>query len=146
MKVTAISVVIILSLSYFTKPKPSDLPQDVGWVQNPTPLIMLAIIDVESKGNPRARRLEPQLMKKHGWPAAWATSYGLTQVVYGYHKDKCGLKSPNDLYNPRTNIACGLRVYNDCLKARGSVSGALGCYNGDRTGRYAKRVLSRVKN
>lgn len=102
--------------------------------------IMLAIIEVESGGNPRARRFEPHLVERYGWESSWAYSYGLTQVVYGFHYKRCGLKSPEDLYNAKTNIKCGTKIFKDCLSKEGSLNDALGCYNGDRTGKYAGRV------
>lgn len=104
--------------------------------------IMLAIIQVESGSNPRARRYEPHLVKRYGWESSWAYSYGLTQVVYGFHYKRCGLKSPEDLYDAKTNIKCGTRIFKDCLLKEGSLNKALGCYNGDRTGKYASRVRS----
>lgn len=106
--------------------------------------IMVALIKVESSGNPGARRFEPHLVKKYGWPKSWGYSYGLTQVVYGFHRKRCGLKSPADLYNPKINIKCGALIFKDCQRKTDSLAAALGCYNGDKSGRYARKVMANL--
>ena len=102
--------------------------------------IMLAIIQVESSGNPFAMRYEPHLVKRYGWDKSWGYSYGLTQVVYGFHYKTCNLKSPSELFNPVANIKCGTKIFLHCHARHGSLRGALNCYNGDKSGRYARKV------
>lgn len=106
--------------------------------------IMLALIKVESSGNPTARRFEPHLIKRYGWPKSWGYSYGLTQVVYGFHRRRCGLKSPAELYDAKINIKCGTRIFKECQQKTGSLAEALGCYNGDRSGKYARKVMANL--
>lgn len=142
MKIIALSIGILFALNSLSPVK--DVRKDMGQVDPFVP-VMLALIKVESGGDIRARRLEPHLMDRYGFKSHEATSYGLTQVVYGFHKDRCGLKSHTDLYDPITNIDCGAKVLKDCYKRTGSISEALGCYNGDRSGRYARKVLNNIK-
>ena len=106
--------------------------------------IMLALIKVESSNNPTARRFEPHLVRRYGWPKSWGYSYGLTQVVYGFHHKRCGLKSPAELYDAKINIKCGARILKDCQEKNDSLVAALGCYNGDRSGKYARKVMAHL--
>lgn len=131
-------------LSGCTTREPHQKPQEP-----PLATIIRAIIEVESSGNPRAFRFEPHLIKRYGWQKSWGYSYGLTQVVYGFHFKRCGLKSPADLWEPKLNIKCGTKIFLDCRAKTHSLTAALGCYNGDRTGRYARRVeaaLARISS
>lgn len=41
------------------------------------------------------------------------TSYGYMQIIYGFHKDKCGLESFVDLLDTKTNICCGAKIMRD---------------------------------
>jgi hypothetical protein len=41
----------------------------------------------------------------------YATSYGIFQVVYGWHGTTCGLTSPDELKDPKTNLLCALKVW-----------------------------------
>jgi len=106
--------------------------------------IFRALVFTESRYKPEAERFEAKLFKKMQLKANWkeknlATSYGLTQVIYGFHKDKCNLKSHRQLLIPRTSIKCGLIVLRNCYDRFKTLDGALGCYNGDRK-LYPKRV------
>ena len=102
--------------------------------------IILAIIQVESKGNPFATRYEPHLIKKYKWHKSWGYSYGLMQVVFGFHYKTCNLASPGELFNPLKNIECGSKIFLSCHSRYRSLRGALNCYNGDKSGRYARKV------
>ena len=120
--------------------------------------LTLAIIRQESGVNMRhdRMRLEPHLIsrfKKQAWEndiehQAKATSFGLMQVVYGIHKERCHLKSYADLFNPEINLKCGIHVFKDCFsrqKAQDKVNrvkGALLCYNGGKT--YPDQVLGKL--
>jgi soluble lytic murein transglycosylase-like protein len=135
--IIAITAVLFLMVGRISaenkKPKPPNLSD-----------IMLALIKVESSSNPNARRFEPHLVKRYKWPKSWGYSYGLTQVVYGFHYKRCGLKSPADLYDPKINIKCGARVLKDCQQKTDSLTAALGCYNGDKSGKYARKVMAHL--
>lgn len=93
-----------------------------------SPHITLAMAYQESgKGFRTDRvRFEPHLMKRFkDRMEPWmlndverqmvASSHGLLQVVYGWHKKTCGLDSYTQLYQPSINIRCGLRVFKDAL-------------------------------
>lgn len=80
-----------------------------------------------------------------------ATSFGLTQVVYGLHKGTCNLQSYADLFDREKNLECGLTVLKKCLDVHKNqqissdrLRKALGCYNGDGTGGYASKVMAVV--
>ncbi len=104
-----------------------------------------AVIFTESKFDEKAKNPEKSLcgkMAAKGWKKSDCQSRGLMGVVYGWHKDFCGLKSPNDLYDPATNITCGAKVLSQKLKmANGDVEKGLGFYNGDKSGQYAGKVI-----
>jgi hypothetical protein len=106
--------------------------------------IMLALIKVESSGNPLAKKFEPHLVKRYGWRKSWGYSYGLTQVVFGFHYKTCGLKYPSELYNPIKNIKCGTKIFLNCRARFPSLKDALGCYNGDKSGNYAAKVMAHL--
>lgn len=149
MKIIVLSLGILFALNALS-PKRKYPPQDMGQVDPFVP-VMLALIKVESGGDIRARRLEPHLMAKRGWQAHEATSYGLTQVIYGWHKETCQLKSHTDLYDPITNIDCGAKILKDCIRIKGSLEEGLECYNRgpgakpDPNKIYSKKVLNNIK-
>lgn len=121
-------------------------------------LLTLAIIRQESGATMRHDRMrfEPHLLsrfRRQAWEndiehQAKATSFGLMQVVYGLHKERCHLKSYADLFNPEINIKCGITVFRDCFERQKSaekiarIKGALTCYNGGKT--YADEVLGKL--
>ena len=80
---------------------------------------------------------------------AYASSWGLGQVVYGIWHKFCGLDSYSDLLDPETNLNCAASILRECLDRRkessnfDKVRGCLSEYNGDRTGRYSREVLDR---
>lgn len=111
------------------------------------PALIEAIIDVESSWRLDAMRFEPHLaarFRDEGLRAdevtPHATSFGLMQIVYGLHRDRCKLRSHTDLLDAETNVRCGVAVLSACRKREGSVVDALICYNGSEA--YAVRVLS----
>ena len=127
------------------------------------PLITKALIVQESGTNMRPDRLrhEPHLLKRFRRETYMtdieyemlATSVGLTQVVYGLHKDTCKLTSYTDLLDREKNLECGLTVLKSCLAYNKTervpsmrLRKALGCYNGDGTGGYADSVMSTLAN
>lgn len=65
--------------------------------------VVLSVIHVESSGNPQAFS---------------QGNYGLMQIRFATAKEmKCGVKRPEDLYNPEINIRCGC-AYLDKQMAR----------------------------
>lgn len=106
-----------------------------------------AVIAQESGGKSKAKNSEKKLcrvMSAKGWTKTDCASRGLMGVVYGWHKDSCGLSSPSDLYDPATNIRCGAAVLKEKIKlANGDIRKGLNFYNADKSGRYAVKVLSK---
>ena len=91
------------------------------------PKLLLGIISVESRFNPRAH-------SKHG-------AKGLMQVMHRIHKDKIRGRDP---YRADVSVEVGSRIFKDCMTSkRGNVRKALTCYNGGGR-KYASLVLSAV--
>jgi soluble lytic murein transglycosylase-like protein len=91
------------------------------------PKLLLGIISVESRFNPRAH-------SKHG-------AKGLMQVMHRIHRDKLRGRDP---YRADVSVEVGSRIFKDCMTAnRGNVRRALTCYNGGGR-KYAALVLSAV--
>lgn len=123
-------------------------------------LLLVALMHQESgkQLRPDRMRFEPHLhgrFKCAAWMndaecKSYATSWGLTQVVYGFWREHCGLESYSDLLNPEININCGASILGECLKRQGGLGKVeryktcLGQYNGDRTGKYAGEVLQHL--
>jgi len=95
------------------------------------PMLILAVIAVESRFNPFA--------------ASEQGALGLMQVVPRFHKDKIeGAGAPSMLL-PEANIAIGTLILKDSIRRGGSDAAGLQLYNGafeDETRAYANRVLS----
>ena len=96
------------------------------------PLLLVAMIAVESSFNPKA--------KSH------AGALGLMQVIPRWHMDKIGHDNDHTvLFDPRFNVQVGTLVLLEGLQRYGSLEAALQYYNGarhDPEKRYTKRVLS----
>jgi soluble lytic murein transglycosylase-like protein len=96
------------------------------------PMLILAVIAVESRFNPFA--------------ASEQGALGLMQVVPRFHKDKLpGDGAPATMLQPEANIALGTRILKDSIRRGGSDEAGLQLYNGafdDETRAYANRVLS----
>ena len=96
------------------------------------PLLIVAMIAVESSFNPKA--------KSH------AGALGLMQVIPRWHMDKIGHDNDHTvLFDPRFNVQIGTLVLLEGLQRYGSLEEALQYYNGarhDPERRYTKRVLS----
>lgn len=125
-----------------------------------SPLLLTALITQESGQQLRTDRMRYEA-HLHGrfrcerWMndtecKALSTSWGLTQVVYGFWKDACGLKSYSDLLDPEINVACGASILGKCLTSNIKMQKiaryklCLGQYNGDKTGTYAQEVLGHL--
>lgn len=125
-------------------------------------LLLTALVTQESgqQMRPDRMRYEPHLQGRFKCPTwaneaeckAYATSWGLAQVVYGFWKDACGLESYSDLLDPEINLNCGASIMGACLARNTRMSKVeryklcLGQYNGDKTGNYAREVLEHLTN
>ena len=103
----------------------------IGRERRIDPLLILAIIGVESGFNPFAE--SPMGAR------------GLMQVIPRFHMDKV----PKDmgvqhLFDPAVNIQVGVRVLEEAIRRRGGLTAGLQYYAGssDSAGRYANRVLA----
>lgn len=103
-----------------------------GKVTAVDPLLILAVISVESRFNPVA---ESNFGAK-----------GLMQIIPKFHKDKLiGHGGEEALLNPEVNILVGAQVLREYLRRFGGTETALQAYNGafeEPTSQYAKQVLS----
>lgn len=105
---------------------------DAGQQVGLDPLLILAVMAVESRLNPIA---ESETGAK-----------GLMQVIPSYHKDKI---RPNEggqsMLDPMTNVLLGARILKDYIRRTGSLESGLQFYNGalsDTTSQYAQKVLA----
>lgn len=100
------------------------------------PLLIVAIMAVESSFNPRA-------VSNMG-------AQGLMQVIPRYHQDKIGKnKSKYALFDPELNVRVGAEVLHEGLRRYGSMQRALQYYNGslrDPNARYTRKVMSIKKH
>jgi len=95
------------------------------------PMLILAVIAVESRFNPFA--------------ASEQGAVGLMQIVPRFHMDKIGAEGAPSVLAPDMNIAVGARILKDSIQRGGSDAAGLQLYNGsfdDETRAYANRVLS----
>jgi len=101
--------------------------------KNLDPLLVLAVISIESRYNPFAE--------------SHVGARGLMQVLARVHRDKFeGFAAGTDaIYHPEVNIKVGAQILYDCIRRRGSVKGGLSCYVGAvgaSDGGYGTRVLA----
>jgi soluble lytic murein transglycosylase-like protein len=92
------------------------------------PLLIIAVIAVESRFNPIAQ--------------SDGGAMGLMQVIPHYHADKLG---DGSVLDPETNIQLGARVLKEYLRRGGTEVAGLQLYNGssgDPDNGYAQRVLA----
>jgi soluble lytic murein transglycosylase-like protein len=92
------------------------------------PLLILAVIAVESSFNPIAESEQGAM--------------GLMQIVPRFHADKLDAV---DVLQPHANIAVGARILHDAIRRGGGEVAGLQLYNGspdDETQAYANRVLA----
>lgn len=102
-----------------------------GIRQNLDPMLILAVIAVESRFNPFA--------------ASEQGALGLMQIVPRFHKDKLPDDGAPAMLEPEANIAVGARILKDSIRRGGSDEAGLQLYNGafdDDTRAYANRVLT----
>lgn len=96
------------------------------------PLLIIALISVESAFNPTAESI---------WGAQ-----GLTQVIPRFHPEKLALFGPSaSLLDPKVSIFVGAQVLREYIRATGSVEGGLQRYVGsieDPDQIYSNKVLN----
>jgi soluble lytic murein transglycosylase-like protein len=96
------------------------------------PLLVLAVIAVESSFNPNAQSL--------------AGAQGLMQVVPRYHEDKLEEHGGSGaVLDPTVNILVGTRILEQYIRHTGNLEAGLQRYNGalsDASSRYARKVLA----
>lgn len=96
------------------------------------PLLILAVIAIESRFNPIAESV--------------VGAKGLMQVIPKYHQDKLNAFGGEDsVFDPITNIMVGARILKDAMRRGGGLMPGLQLYNGafsDETQRYALKVMA----
>jgi soluble lytic murein transglycosylase-like protein len=93
------------------------------------PLLLLAVIAVESRYNPFAE--------------SSVGAQGLMQVMTSVHQSKFDAYGKKGALDPVANIRVGAGILKDCIKRRGSVTGGLACYvgsSGANDGGYGDKV------
>jgi len=106
--------------------------EETGRVQGIDPLLIVAMIGIESRFNPFAESA--------------AGAQGLMQVIPRFHLDKMGPDADEDsLFDPLENIRVGTMVLKEGMRRTGGLQAALQYYGGapdDPSTSYAKKVLS----
>ncbi len=99
------------------------------------PLVVLAVISIESGFNPLAESV--------------AGAKGLMQIIPRFHRDKLAEHGgEHAVLDPESNIRVGARILQEYVQRAGSLLGGLQFYNGaarDSTARYAHKVLAEHK-
>lgn len=93
------------------------------------PLLVVAVIGIESRFNPVAQ--------------SEAGAVGLMQVIPRFHGDKIAAAGGGSILDPGHNIAVGARILKESIRRGGTEADGLQLYNGaaeDPTSAYAKRV------
>jgi soluble lytic murein transglycosylase-like protein len=94
------------------------------------PLLIIAVIAVESRFNPIAE--------------SDAGAQGLMQVIPGYHKDRLEAAGVDSVLDPHDNIRLGAQILKDYIRQGGTEVAGLQIYSGsaaDATNAYAAKVL-----
>jgi soluble lytic murein transglycosylase-like protein len=96
------------------------------------PLLILAVIAIESRFNPIAESV--------------VGAKGLMQIVPDMHPEQPGtLRGAQAMLDPTINIQTGARILSECIDREGSLEGGLQLYNGaasDTSTRYAQKVMA----
>ena len=96
------------------------------------PLLVLAVISVESRFNPIAESV--------------MGAKGLMQIIPKYHLDKLRAAGGEDMvFDPESNIHIGARILQEYVYRTGTLEAGLQFYNGawrDNSAQYAQKVLS----
>lgn len=91
---------------------------------NVDPTLVLAVAEVESEFNPKAK-------------SASSSAYGLMQVIPYWHKEKIRNR---DMRQAKDQIAVGAEVLAEYIESGGSVKAALKLYSGGSS-KYATKVI-----
>jgi len=94
------------------------------------PLLLIAVIAIESRFNPIAQ--------------SDGGAVGLMQVIPRYHTDKLDAAGRNAVLDPHMNIQLGAKILKEYIARGGNEIAGLQLYNGssaDATNAYANRVL-----
>lgn len=106
--------------------------QDAGELTGIDPLLIVAVMAVESSFNPYAESA--------------SGAQGLMQVIPRFHMDKIGKGGGHDaLFDPELNVRVGTLVLHEGLRRYGSLQAALQYYGGalsDPDASYANKVLA----
>ncbi len=108
----------------------------VGEETKVNPLLILAVMSVESRFNPYAE--------------SGVGAQGLMQVMTRVHTDKFEQLGHDQAgaFHPEINIRVGAQILADCIKRRGSEAEGLKCYvgaSGPDDGGYSKKVLGEMR-
>jgi soluble lytic murein transglycosylase-like protein len=119
------------------------LIRDVSTLHELDPLVIEAMVRVESSGRANAYRYEPAFWTRylagHATykamnPHRASASYGLMQVMYPTARAHGFRGEPEELFVPRTSLHYGCLVLKDCLAwSQGHLDSALAAYNGGKT-------------
>jgi soluble lytic murein transglycosylase-like protein len=107
--------------------------QIAGARVNLDPLLILAVVAIESRFNPFAESV--------------VGAQGLMQIIPKYHQDKIDAagSGKNALLDPHTNIQVGVRVLKESIQRAGSLEAGLQQYAGapdDSDAQYASKVMA----
>ena len=108
-----------------------EMAELVGKERRIDPLLIVAIIGIESRFNPFAES-----------PLG---AQGLMQIIPRFHLDKLpGDAGESPLLDPETNIRVGVHVLEEAIRRRGGLVAGLQSYAGssDPSGSYASKVLA----
>ena len=107
---------------------------DAGQQLGVDPLLILAVMGVESKFNPIAESV--------------MGAKGLMQVIPRHHQDKfVELGGADSVLDPMTNILVGARILKEYTRRAGSVEAGLQLYSGglsDASSQYAQKVMAEM--
>jgi soluble lytic murein transglycosylase-like protein len=96
------------------------------------PLLVLAVISIESRFNPIAESV--------------MGAKGLMQIIPKYHREKLMAAGGEEaVFDPESNILVGTRILQEYVHRTGTLEAGLQFYNGawrDATASYAQRVLA----
>ena len=107
---------------------------DAGQQVGVDPLLILAVMAVESRFNPIAESV--------------MGAKGLMQVIPRHHQDKLGEHGGADsVLDPMTNILVGARILKEYTRRAGSLEAGLQLYSGglsDTSGQYSQKVMAEM--
>jgi soluble lytic murein transglycosylase-like protein len=96
------------------------------------PLLVLAVISIESRFNPIAESV--------------MGAKGLMQIIPKYHLDKLNAAGGEDaVFDPESNIQVGARILQEYVHRTGTLEAGLQFYNGawhDNSAQYAQKVMA----